>query len=178
MRSVWATGCRPRWSHVRVTGLGRSMDVVVCSHRVVLESDVALLFDRTAWWALETDATPSRDARHLDLVRAWYEALWSLGITCDLVHPSSDLSGHRLVLVPSLSLASDADASSLDAFVRDGGHAVVGFFSYVVDEHDHVRLGGHPGAYRDMLGIRVDEFFPLREAETAALRRFGGHGVE
>ncbi|MFC9955003.1 beta-galactosidase [Streptomyces prasinus] len=152
-----------------VTALGRDLKALAEVRGARVVSDVALLFDWNAWWALEMDATPSRDLRYLDLVRAWYEALWSLGVTCDLVHPGSDLSGYRLVLVPSLSLTSDADAAALNGFVADGGHAAVGFFSGVVDEHDHVRLGGHPGAYRDMLGIRVDEFFPLRESETVRL---------
>ncbi|GGV53457.1 beta-galactosidase [Streptomyces griseoflavus] len=152
-----------------VTALGRDLKALAEVRGTRVVSDVALLFDWNAWWALEMDATPSQDLRYLDLVRAWYEALWSLGVTCDLVHPGSDLSGHRLVLVPSLCLTSDAHAAALNGFVEDGGHAAVGFFSGVVDEHDHVRLGGHPGAYRDMLGIRVDEFFPLREAETVRL---------
>ena len=34
-------------------------------------------------------------------------------------------------------------------------------------QDDHVRLGGYPGAFRDLLGIRVEEFFPLAADETA-----------
>jgi beta-galactosidase len=30
-----------------------------------------------------------------------------------------------------------------------------------VDENDHIRLGGYPGAFRELLGIRVEEFHPL-----------------
>ncbi|MBQ0983629.1 beta-galactosidase [Streptomyces sp. F63] len=153
-----------------VTGLGRDLAALAEVRGSRVAADVALLFDWNAWWALEMDATPSRDVRYLDLVRGWYEALWSLGITCDLVHPGSDLSGRRLVLVPpGLCLTTDADAASLAAFVRDGGHAAVGFFSGVADENDQVRLGGYPGAYRELLGVRTDEFFPLREAETVRL---------
>ncbi|MEV0961479.1 beta-galactosidase [Streptomyces sp. NPDC049910] len=152
-----------------VTALGRDLRALAEVRGSRVESDVALLFDWNAWWALEMDATPSVDLRYLDLVRGWYQALWSLGVTCDLVHPGSDLSGYRLVLVPSLPLTSDGDATSLTDFVAAGGHAAVGFFSGVVDENDQVRLGGHPGAYRELLGIRVDEFFPLREAESVRL---------
>ena len=39
------------------------------------------------------------------------------------------------------------------------------YFSGIVDEHDHIRLGGYPGAFRELLGIRVEEFTPLREGE-------------
>ncbi len=134
-----------------------------------VEAEVAMLFDWHAWWALELEARPSVDVRYLDLIRHWYAALWRGGVTCDVVHPGTDLSRYRLVLVPSQYLVTDADAASLCRYVEDGGHAVVGFFSGVADERDHVRLGGHPGAYRGLLGLLVDEFLPLREKETVAL---------
>ena len=46
---------------------------------------------------------------------------------------------------------------------------IVTYFSGIVDEHDHVWLGGYPGALRDLLGIRVEEFVPLLADERTAL---------
>ena len=46
---------------------------------------------------------------------------------------------------------------------------MVSFFSGIVDSRDHVRLGGYPGAFRDVLGIVVEEFFPLRTAGSVSL---------
>ena len=43
------------------------------------------------------------------------------------------------------------------------------YFSGIVDEHDHIRLGGYPGAFRELLGIRVEEFTPLRDGEQVRL---------
>ena len=53
--------------------------------------------------------------------------------------------------------------------MRDGGHVVVTYFSGIVDENDHVRPGGYPGAFRDLLGVRVEEFAPLLEGESVQL---------
>jgi len=53
--------------------------------------------------------------------------------------------------------------------VRGGGTLVVSYFSGVVDEEDAVYLGGYPGALRDILGVCVDEFLPLRSDWTVAL---------
>jgi len=39
----------------------------------------------------------------------------------------------------------------------------------VVDENDQVWLGGYPGALRDLLGIRIEEFAPLLDDERAEL---------
>ncbi|MFC5824538.1 beta-galactosidase [Nonomuraea insulae] len=63
--------------------------------------------------------------------------------------------------MPQLYLVSDSGAANLEAFARRGGVVVVGPYSGIVDEHDRVRLGGYPGAWRDLLGVTVEEFFPL-----------------
>ena len=52
-----------------------------------------------------------------------------------------------------------------------GGHLVTTYFSGVVDENDHVWLGGYPGALRDLLGIRIEEFGPLLDGETRRARQ-------
>jgi beta-galactosidase len=38
-----------------------------------------------------------------------------------------------------------------------------------VDEHDTVHDGPYPGALRDVLGLSIEEFHPLRENETVRL---------
>src|SRR5690606_41279736 len=59
------------------------------------------------------------------------------------------------------SLCTDETADALRAYVEGGGHLLVTYFSGIVDENDHVRLGGYPGAFRDLLGVRTEEFAPL-----------------
>ncbi|MBQ1063794.1 MULTISPECIES: beta-galactosidase [Micromonospora] len=134
-----------------------------------VDADVAILFDYEAWWGAELDSHPSVDVTYTDRLSALHSALWRAGITADVVHPSADLSRYRLVVVPTLYLVRDADADALRRFVEAGGTAVVTYFSGIVDEHDHIRLGGYPGAYRDLLGVHVEEFFPLRAGETVRL---------
>ncbi|WP_433495396.1 beta-galactosidase [Micromonospora sp. CA-248089] len=134
-----------------------------------VDADVAILFDYEAWWGAELDSHPSVDVTYTDRLSALHAALWRAGVTADVVHPSADLSRYRLVLAPTLYLVRDADADALRRFVEAGGTAVVTYFSGIVDEHDHIRLGGYPGAFRDLLGVRVEEFFPLRDGETVRL---------
>jgi beta-galactosidase len=72
---------------------------------------------------------------------------------------------------------TDAGARNIAEFVRVGGTAVVTYFSGIVDENDHIRLGGYPGAFRELLGIRIEEFFPLHEGESVSLSAFGSGTV-
>jgi len=99
------------------------------------------------------------------------------GITCDVVHPDADLSAYRVVVVPTLYLVSDAQADAVRAAAEGGAHVLVTYFSGISDPDDHVRLGGYPGAFRELLGIRVEEFFPLRVDESVALSD-GGVGSQ
>ena len=78
--------------------------------------------------------------------------LWQQGLAADFVHPSHDISRYRAVLVPSLYLISDEAAANLAAYVEGGGTLIVSYFSGVADPDTRVRLGGYPGALRDLLG--------------------------
>ncbi len=132
-------------------------------------AETALVFDWQAWWASELDAHPTIDVVYLDRVHAFHRALWRRGVTVDVVPPGADLSRYRLVIVPTLYLVTAAAAEAVTRFVENGGTVLITYFSGIVDENDHVRLGGYPGAFRDLLGIRVEEFAPLRKEETARL---------
>ena len=73
------------------------------------------------------------------------------------------------MIVPTLYLCSDATAAALEAYVRGGGHVLVTYFSGIVDENDHIRPGGYPGAFRELLGVRTEEFAPLLPGEFVSL---------
>ena len=131
----------------------------VAGSRVV--ADVALVFDWQAWWATDLGDHPSEAVRYLPEVHRMHRALTEAGYTVDVVAPGAALDDYRLVVVPALHTVSDAHAAVIADFAAAGGHVVVTFFSGIVDEDDRVRTGGYPGAFRDLLGVSVEEFFPV-----------------
>ncbi|WP_179201977.1 beta-galactosidase, partial [Streptomyces caniscabiei] len=132
-------------------------------------AEVAIVWDWNAWWALELPSQPSEEVRYQDLIRAWYEPLWRAGVAVDFVRPDADLSAYKLVLAPSLYLVDDEGAANLTGYAQTGGTLAVGFHSGAVDENCHIRLGGYPGAFREALGVRTDELFPLLPGESVGL---------
>ncbi|MGC5171522.1 beta-galactosidase [Microbacterium sp. DT81.1] len=132
-------------------------------------ADVALLFSWEAWWAGDAENRPSESVSYLDQVWALHRALRESGATVDVVRPGADLSGYRLIVVPGLHLVRDEDAATLDAAAAGGAHVLVTFYSGIVDENDRVRAGGYPGAWRELLGIRVEEFAPVLPGEPVLL---------
>lgn len=156
-----------RWREVVELGDTLARLGEVAGSRVV--ADTAVLFSWESWWAAEGEGRPSEAVRYLDQVHAVHRALRAEGVAADVVGPDADLSGYRLVVVPCLYLVTDEQAANIAGYAEAGGHVVVTFFSGIVDGDDRVRLGGYPGAFRDMLGVTAEEFVPLPPDATVTL---------
>ncbi|MGI5373354.1 beta-galactosidase [Streptomyces sp. CA-251387] len=115
-------------------------------------------------------ACPRRSSNyHTALARA-HRALWDAGVTVDFAHPAHELSRYSLVVAPALFLLSDKAAENLRRYVSGGGTLLVQHANGYVDERLHARLGGYPAApLREALGIRVEEYRPLRRSERITL---------
>jgi beta-galactosidase len=132
-----------------------------------VDAPVAVVFDWESWWALARSGHPTSDFGYPQHVFGYYRALWRAGVTVDFVPPGADLSGYRLVVVPALYGVDDV--TPYEQYVAGGGHLLVTYLSGVTDTRGHVHLGGYPGALRDLLGVRTEEFHPLRAAEVVTL---------
>ncbi|MFD4029738.1 beta-galactosidase [Streptomyces sp. NPDC058637] len=153
-----------------VTALGRTLEALTPVTGSVREpARAALVYDWESWWAVERDSQPTSLLRYRQEALDWYSAFLALGVRVDVVTTASDLTGYDFVAAPVLHVVPRDLAARLDAYVRGGGHLVTTYYSGVVDENDHVYLGGYPGALRDLLGIRVEEFAPLRDGADVRL---------
>ncbi|MFE1923257.1 beta-galactosidase [Streptomyces asoensis] len=130
---------------------------------------VGILFDWDSWWASEQDSHPTSLLDYRQEALDWYSALLALGVRADLVTTRSDLSPYRVLIAPVLHVVPAGLAKELTRYTEQGGHLVTTYFSGVVDENDHIWLGGYPGALRDLLGIRIEEFGPLLAGESVEL---------
>ncbi len=150
------------------------LDAVVESR---VEARVAIVHDWPSWWALELPSKPSAEVSQLEQLESYYRSLFDSNVTVDFARPTDDLRRHRLVLVPNLYLLSDEAAANLSAYVSEGGHLVMSFFSGIVDPDEHIRLGGYPQPFIDLLGLRVLDWLPLQK-DAAVEVRFadGGKG--
>ncbi|MDH6136688.1 beta-galactosidase [Kitasatospora sp. MAA4] len=139
-----------------------------------LRGQVAVVLDWDSWWALELDEHPSARMRWLDLLRPWYAALFERGVTIDFVRPGASLDGYRAVLAPNLYLLTEEGAHWLARYVHGGGTLVCGPFSGISDRDDHVHAGGPPGPLRPLLGVVVDEPWPIADGAWTTVRSPSG----
>jgi beta-galactosidase len=125
-----------------------------------ITAQVALLMDWHNWWAVEYQPGPSNCLHYFEQLASYYHPFHQLNIAIDIVEPMCDLSRYRLVIAPLLYMLRPGVAKNLEQFVEQGGTLLTTFFSGIVDEKDHVTLGGYPAELRTLLGIHVEEFDP------------------
>ncbi|WP_166997099.1 beta-galactosidase [Paramicrobacterium fandaimingii] len=152
-----------------VVGLGGELASLseVAGSRV--SARVAIVWSIESFWAMDLDWRPSADLDHRERIEAFYSSLWRRGVTVDFVHPSADLTGYAAVFAPSLYLLADAEAANIREYVAGGGILAVSYFSGIVMANDEVPAGAYPGQLREVLGLAVHEFLPLRDGELVTL---------
>ncbi len=157
---VWREVCQ-------LGGALRSIGEVAGS--LVEPARIALLVDDEAGWAWKAGPKPHNELALPRLARDYHRVFWERNLLVDVVSPLADLERYDLLIVPGLFLVSDATAEAIEAFVRRGGRLIVTFLSGIVDPANRVRTGGYPGAFRGLLGIVSEEFFPLLAGERIML---------
>ncbi|WP_017607892.1 beta-galactosidase [Nocardiopsis xinjiangensis] len=160
-----------------VVELGRLLreDLAEVAGSERLPARAAVVFDYQSWRAVERPSLPSEEIDYHREALEWYQTFLDLGIRADIVPVDGGWDEYDLVVAPLLHMVPGHLADRVNRYADRGGHLVTTYFSGTVDADDHVYLGGHPGAFRDLLGIRVEEFSPLPEGVAVPLDT-GGSG--
>ena len=127
----------------------------------LVKSKVAVVFDYESQWATEHTATPTQEVRHWTEPLAWFRALADNGLTADVVPVRGPWDEYEAVVLPSLTILSEETTRRVREYVANGGKLFVTYYTGLVDDKDHVWLGGYPGSIRDVVGVRVEEFAPM-----------------
>ncbi len=159
--------------------LGAELKALAPVRGTRVRASVALVADWDSWWGVTApDSLPSVRLDWLREARAWHAAAYALGQPVDVARAAGPYGEHRVLLVPNLYATTAEQADALAGFVAAGGQLVVGPFSGVVDHREQVHDGGAPGPLRDLLGVEVDEWWPLADGETRTVALAGErHGV-
>jgi beta-galactosidase len=95
-----------------------------------------------------------------DVLRHTYDALYRINVETDLLSPSSitPLGNYKLIIVPALYAASDAEIQRLNAYAKAGGHLLYTFKSGFSNEDTKVRSTAQPGGISEAAGVKYSEF--------------------
>lgn len=136
---------------------------------LVAPTRTAIVADIPAKWAWEEAQPPLRHYPVEAEGRRWHEALSARGLAPDVVTPHADLSAYDLLVVPGMYAVSDAASAHIADAAHRGATVVIGHLSGIADEENRVRLGGYPGAFRELLGVFGEELHPLQEGDAVTL---------
>ena len=84
----------------------------------------------------------------------------------DVIAPTAELEKYKLVVAPALNVLPQATAERLIAYVKQGGHLVLGPRSGMKNEYDGLWPERQPGPLEELLGGRVEEFYALDQPVT------------
>ena len=124
-----------------------------------VKSGIAMLHSYDSRWAIDWQ----RHTRTTTQRRNWSTITGRCGRS---VSPStwssrSPLSQYKLVVAPGLNVLSDSAAKNLIAYVRGGGHLVLGQRSAMKDEDNGLQPQRQPGPLADLLVGRIEQYYAL-----------------
>lgn len=126
---------------------------------------VALLYSFDSRWAIDLD----RHHRGFDPIKEFvdfYRPLRAQSQGVAVVEPDADLARYPLVVAPSLQVLPETTAAKLDAYVRNGGHLVLGPRSGLNDDANALWPVRQPGPLAPLLGAQVDQYYALDRPVT------------
>jgi beta-galactosidase len=124
-------------------------------------AEVCILYTHDNDWTLALPRQPNKYFSLREHIQLFYTALHDRNIPVDFARPHDDLAKYKLVIAPSLSLLSGAEADALKIYVQNGGTLVATCNTGLVDEHQIAADAGFPHDLTDLFGMEVTEFDPM-----------------
>jgi beta-galactosidase len=137
------------------------------------ENEVAILFSHDSNDALNfmpfngsgSDWSESNNnAYRNQLVAQFHKILYQNNIGVDFIFPEKpDFEKYKLVIIPSLYIATDELLDKINKYIVNGGHVILQFKSGFCDENSMVRPILAPGPLREACGFYYQEFSNIKE---------------
>jgi len=125
-----------------------------------VRSQVAILHSYDSRWAIDWQRH-NKNYDPKDELVSYYRPLRAVNQSIDVIPPTAALSQYKLVVAPGLNVLSDTAAKNLAAYVRQGGHLVLGQRSAMKDDDNGLQPQRQPGPLADLLGGRVEQYYAL-----------------
>jgi beta-galactosidase len=130
-----------------------------------VHSEVAILHSYESRWAISWQKH-NKSYDPVEEILSYYGPLRDLAQSVDVVSPSAPLGQYKLVVAPGLNVLPDDVAQNLIAYVKGGGHLVLGQRSVMKDWDNGLQRERQPGPLAPILGGRVEQYYALTDPVT------------
>ena len=137
-------------------------------------ASVAIVQSYDSRWAIDFQRHSAKFEPVAELI-AFYRPLRDQTQAVDVISPDAPLDQYKLVVAPALNVLPQGIADRLIAYVKQGGHLVLGPRSGMKDEYNALNPQRQPGPLVDLLGANVSQFYALDEAVPVSGEL--GHGT-
>lgn len=132
-------------------------------HLLNLRKDckAAILIDNASLTGIEefpTNVGKRENSDYNHIMRRFYDACYQLNLECDMVSVEDDFSKYPFLMVPALYSASEDTLRKIDAYVKNGGHLLLGFRSAFCDEELKIYHDNQPHLLTECIGATYDQF--------------------
>lgn len=124
------------------------------------ENDVAILVSNEAMDALNQFRPGEAQGNiYNDIFRRFHDALYDHNISVDIIHDvNAETARYRTLIIPGLYAADDGLLARINAYIEQGGRALIGFKSGFSDENVKVRSSTQPGILHQACGVSYSQF--------------------
>ncbi len=123
-------------------------------------SQVAIVTTYDSRWAIDFQRQ-SADYDPLQTLLDYYRPLEDLTHSVDIVSASAPLTRYKVVIAPGLNVIPQGLGRHLAAYVRGGGHLILGPRSGMKDRYDRLDARRQPGPLVPVLDGRVQQYYAL-----------------
>ncbi len=125
-----------------------------------VHAEVAVLQDYPSRWAINWQKH-NRAFDPIASLMSYYRPLHAQVSSVDVIAETTPLESYKLVVAPALNVITPEAARNLEAYVRAGGHLVLGQRSGMKDADNSLWAQRQPGPLAALLGARVAQFYAL-----------------
>ena len=126
------------------------------------KSSVAIIQSYDSRWAINFQRHSAKFDPVAELV--WfYRPLRDQTQAVDVISPDAPLDAYKLVVAPALNVLPQSLADHLIAYVKGGGHLILGPRSGMKDEYNALNPQRQPGPLANLLGANVSQFYAIDE---------------
>lgn len=134
-----------------------------------LKPAVAIILDYDSRFAFQVQPN-NPGFSYPEHIQHIYRAFYHRNVPVDIVRPSADLSGYKLVFAPALHIVTPQIAARLAQYVTNGGVLVCTARTGVKDVHNAVLEMPLPGLLAGLLGVTVEDYDSLPEGASQPLQ--------
>ena len=125
-------------------------------------AEIAAIFSYDSLWALQIG---DRKFPYQEQLACLSNAFRRLALNVDVVEPSNDLQGYKLVIAPSLHVVNSEIQHKLQAFVKSGGILILTPRSGFKNQ-DNLATWVPPGPLQDLAQVSVSNYTLLQKSSA------------